>query len=422
MRKKAIVCLAIICILLVFNLAYSYAAPIKELQNEGTLRPGGAPDISAVSAVLADSERGQILFEKKAQDKLHIAALCKLMTILIAIESSDLSANITISKDSIDADGSALSLAAGEKYTLEDLAYGIMLTSANDAAVAVAEHVSGDIENFVKKMNETASKLSMKNTNFKNPTGLYDEQQYTTANDIMLFINYAIKNPVFSRIFSTQVRPWNKHDGTTTMLTSQNKLFWSYDGVDGGKVSFNNKDQQTIIATATKGNMKLVCIILDSPEIKLFTDASNVLDYGFDKYKKSILVRKNDVLKKVDISGNKIDLICGDDVYYVHPTGENYIKQFTTTADIQQPISKSKIIGNARYVLNDNTIIDVGLYPASEIIPKQDLYTSIKTKIAENKDIFYLVVFLLAVEAIMILVNLIRLVNRLVKKAAPKNR
>ena len=352
-----------ILVLMVLSCSYSFAAPSDETQDSAPAAQDGASEISAASAILADAERGQVLFEKDPRKKLHIAALCKLMTVLIATESGDLSSNITISKDSVEANGSALSLEVGEKYTLEELLYGIMLTSANDAAKAVAENISGDTGKFVSKMNEMAAKLSMKDTHFVNPTGLYDENQFTTAYDIMQFVKYAIKNQEFSRIFATQVKPWNHQDGKSAILTSQNKLFWSYDGVDGGKTGYNNKDQQTAITTATHGNMRLICIILDSPEKDLFSSAAAVFDYGFNKYRKSVLVKKNDIIKAVQFNDNEVNLVSNEDIYYIHPTGESFVSEFTVKEDLQPPLAKSKIAGAARYVLSDKTIIDVNLLP-----------------------------------------------------------
>ncbi len=418
--KVGVAARLIICILLLAILPYSaaFAAPLPQEQEQAAAspKPEGAPEISATSAILAETERGQVLFEKDSKTKLHIAPLVKLMTILIAIEAGNLSSNVTISKDSVDSEGSALSLEVGEKYTMEELLYGIMLTSANDAAKAVAEQVAGDSGKFSSKMNELAAKIGMKDTHFVNPTGLYDEAQYTTAYDTMLFLKYAIKNPEFNRIFSTQVRPWNHADGKAAILTSQNKLFWSYDGIEGGKTGYNNKDQQTVITTASRGSLKLMCIILDSPEKDLFNNAASAFNYRFDKFKKSLLVKKNDVLRTVEFEGKEINLQSTEDVYYVHPTGESFVKSFSAKEDLQQPLSKSKIAGTVRYILSDDTIIDINLYPTEEIAPPEDFYSTAKKKINENKDIFYLVVFLIFVEALLVLANVIKLFRRVIRR------
>lgn len=406
--------LIFILILAVFN-GSVWAASEKPVK-KATAEDSNLPQLSATSSILVDAERNQVLFSRQPDQRLHISAACKLMTVLIAVESGKLGSSVTISKDSVEAEGSALSLEVGEKYDLEDLLYGIMLTSANDAAKAVAEHVGGDTPKFVEKMNEMAVKLGMKDTHFSNPTGLFDEMQFTTARDISLFITYAIKNEEFRKIFTVQARPWTHQDGSTKILTSQNKLFWSYDGVNGGKTGYNKKDQHSIITTAFRNSMQLICVVLDTPEEALFSDATTLLDYGFNKFRRSILVQKGEVLKTAQAEGGNINLICSADVYYVHPVGESYIKEFKTDISLESPVKKNKPAGIAKYVLSDDTVIEVSLFPDSEITPPDDFYTTAKKKILENRDIFYLVVFLLFIEAVLILYNIGRLITRIIRK------
>lgn len=385
--------------------------------------PSDASAYKATSVILADVERGQVLFEKNSKMPLHISAACKLMTVLLAIESGELTSNVTISSDSVDAKGSALSLEAGKKYLLGDLLYGIMLTSANDAASAVAESIGGDIPKFVASMNEKAAKLGMKDTHFVNPTGLFDEEQYTTAYDISLLIKYAFTKPVFKTIFSEKARPW-EYDAGSKILTSQNKLFWSYSGITGGKTGYNEKGKQSAVVTAGRNGMELIAVVLDSPEEVLFTDTAKLLDYGFDNFMKSILVNSGEVLKTVTVEENDINLVSQSDIYYIHPLGESYIKEFSTTTDIKPPISKSKPAGVARYLLQDNSLIEVNLYPQTEMItpPPEDFIATAKKQIMANKDIVYLVLFLLLLEFIFMVAGLVRLFRRLSRKRQERRR
>ncbi len=376
-----------------------------------------APEISAPSAILVEAETGQVLYSKNTDEKLHISAACKLMTALVAIENSDLYANATVSAEAVGMEGSALNLEVGSKYLMNDLLYAIMLTSANDAATVIAENVSsGSIEKFVNKMNETALKLNMSNTHFTNPTGLMDEYQYTSARDISALIRYAMKNTTFNRIFTTKARPWYNPGKEAKILTSSNKLFWGYDGIEGGKTGYNNKVQQTLICTAARTDTELICIVLDAPEAKLYSDAGALLDYGFGSFWKSTLVTKGDILKTTTLDGNEVNLISQSDINYIHPIGENYIKEFTATADLKPPLSKSIPAGSAKYILEDGTEINVSLYPESEIVPPDDLMTKINKKIQDNKDIFLMVLVLLLIEVILILFNAGKLVSRLVSR------
>jgi len=377
------------------------------------------PDISAPSAILIESQRGQILYHKQPTQRLHISAANKIMTALVAIEKvQDLNSKVTISKESTEAEGSALSLEIGEKYTVEDLLIAIMLTSANDAARALSEFVGGDSEKFVALMNNKAHELNLKDTNFSNPTGLYDEKQFTTAYDIAALVKYAINNSAFNRIFSYQAKPWINAKGESQILTSQNRLFWMYEGVNGGKIGYNNKEQQTAITTATRNGQKFICIVLDAPEKTVYEDSMKLLDYGFQNFRSGILVPKDYPQKSIQIDDREVNLVSKNDVYYTHPVGENYIKslEFNITKDLSLPITKSRILGTAKYVLNDNTIIEVNLYPDIEIPLPESFYSSAVKKFTENRDIFLLVIFLLAIEVILILYNLIKLIGRVVRK------
>jgi len=412
-KRKFIVVISLI--LLLALIPVSTFAGNETSDEESMVLPAAVPGVTAPSAILVEAETGQVLYSKDPDQPLHISAANKLMTVLVAIENSTLDAYVTASTESIGAEGFVLPLTAGSKYPLEELLYAIMLTSANDAALAVAEHVGGgDISKFVAKMNETARKLGMENTNFTNPTGLLEENQYTTAKDISILVRYAIKNPSFNRIFSAKVRPWYYENGEIKILTSSNNLFWSYEGILGGKTGFNDKERQSIVCTAVKQNMTLISVVLDTSEASMYTDTEALLDYGFNNYRKSTLVSKGDVLKTAEFEGKEINLISQSDFMYVHPLGENYIAELTVHVDLKPPLKKSQPVGSAVYVLKDGTTINVSLFPETEITPPEDFKTTIKKTVQENKDIFMLVAFLLAIEVLLLVFNLGRLVKKLV--------
>jgi D-alanyl-D-alanine carboxypeptidase (penicillin-binding protein 5/6) len=373
------------------------------------------PEISAPSAILVEAETGQTLYYKNIDIPLHISAANKLMTVLVAVENGQLSSFVTVSSDSVDTEGSVLNLKVGQKYLLSDLLYAVMLTSANDAAVAVAEHISsGDISKFVELMNKTAQKLEMTNTRFTNPTGLYSEGQYTTARDISKLVRYAVKNAQFNAIFTAKADAWDYAGSESRFLTSSNRLFWEYDGIRGGKTGYNNKDQQTVICTAARSNLQLISIVLDAPENTMFTDTTALFDYGFNNFRKSTLVSKNEIIKKVTYEENEVRLISQNDIMYVHPIGESYIKDFEATADLKPPLKRTVPAGNAVYILGDGTKVSISLYPDSEIVPVEDVKARIQKRIIENKDIFLIVAVLLAIEALLLLYNIGKLFSKLV--------
>lgn len=414
MRSRGLLIFAVI-ILIFVNISLPCYAQTDDGAGHGASGTVPAPEITAPAAVLVEVETGQTLYYKNPQLPLHISAANKLMTVLVAVENGDLFSNVTISSDSVDTEGSALNLTVGQKYLLSDLLYAIMLTSANDATVAVAEHISaGDIGKFVDLMNKTAEKIGMTNTQFVNPTGLYDEEQYTTAEDIAKLVRYAVKNSQFNTIFTTKVKLWYDKGSEGKILTSSNNLFWAYDGIRGGKTGYNERDKQTVVCTAVRTNLQLISVVLDAPEKTMYSDTTSLLDYGFNNFWKSTLVSKNDVIKTVEYEGKQVNLVSQSDIMYVHPIGESYIKEFEATADIKPPLKKTAAAGSATYILADGTEVTISLYPDSELVPSEDLKTSIQKRITENKDIFLLVAVLLVIEAILLLYNLGRMLAKFI--------
>lgn len=399
---KSLSCLLIACFVLSHTI---YGAP-------------ASPTVKADSAILVDALRGQILYQKSTSKKLHVSTACKIMTALIVIDKAKLDAKVTISKESTSNEKSNLNLEVGEKYTVENLLFAIILSSANDASNALAEYVGGDIEKFVVLMNNKAKALNMKNTNFTNPSGVYDQSQYTTAYDLALLIRHAVSIPAFNNIFSSKAITWES-SGKTQLLVNSNKLFWSYDGVDGGKVGYNEKSLQSAITTATRDNMRLISIVLDTPENTVYTDSTSLFDYGFENYKSGILVSKGQVLKTTNIGDVSVNLISPSDIYYTYPIGDNYIKdiEFNITQKIELPVTKDKTLGTAKYILKDNITIDVELSSDKDIYPPSSLLNKIREKLTENKDIYMLVILLLSIEALLILLGLSKfIIKRFLKK------
>ena len=166
------------------------------------------PDVKADSVLLFDASRGQILYSKNPQAKYNTVIANTMMTVYLALEKSKTSALVTISNEAINQPDAQLNMRVGEKYPIESLAYAALLTNAPDAAVSLAEYVGGSEKDFVSLMNETAGKLEMKNTHFTSSAAKKDDQQYSTAEDLSIFIRYALNNVDFKRIFSTPAKPW----------------------------------------------------------------------------------------------------------------------------------------------------------------------------------------------------------------------
>lgn len=393
-------------------------AKIQQPSNVGLMAK--SLSVKASSALVTDSKRGQVLYQKNPKTKIHISTASKIMTALLCIEKSKLDAKVTISKESVESiegEGSLLNLGVGEKYTVEELLYALLLTSANDVANALAEFVGGDMDNFTKMMNAKAKDLKLTDTVFMNPSGLYDDSQYTTAYDISLLLQEALKNPVFNNLFACKARPWYNKNGVQ-VLTNQNKLFWSYDGVDGGKTGYNNKNQISAITTVTRNNQRLICIVLESPEKEVFTDSTLLLDYCFNNFKAGILVSKGQVIRTTEIEGKAINLISREPVYYTFPKGEDFIKSLDISLDqnLKLPLTIDHMVGNARYTLMDGTVIDVSLYPERDAAPPENTLSRIVKTLDANRDILVLLIILCSIEILLILYNLGRFLFWIARK------
>ena len=364
------------------------------------------PAVEAPSALLFELRRGQVLYSKNPDEPLHIAAASKLMTAYIAIEKLDLNTMVTASKEAVNTEGALLELTVGEKYTAESLIYASMLSNANDATIALAEAVGGTVEGFVKLMNDHAASLNMTNTVFTNPTGAYDENQYTTASDLAKLIRHALTtNPNFERVFSSQAKPWFDED-KTLVLTNLNDRFWSYDGVDGGKVDYNDPKYQSVITSVTRNQQRLVCILLDAPAESMYSDSIKLLDYGFNNFRRGPLVYKGQPLDSITVEGHEVTLVAGSDVYYTYPVGDNYIQQIQydlIESSMKLPLYKNTLMGNVKFTLTDGTVITVDLFPDREILPELTALEKAKKRLMEYPEIFYIIAGLCALEILLIL-------------------
>ncbi|ANW99413.1 D-alanyl-D-alanine carboxypeptidase [Thermoclostridium stercorarium subsp. thermolacticum DSM 2910] len=369
------------------------------------------PTVEAPSALLFELKRGQILYAKNPDEKLHIAAASKLMTAYIALEKLDLNAMVTASKEAVNAEGALLELTVGEKYTAESLIYASMLSNANDATIALAEAVGGTVEDFVKLMNDYAASLDMINTVFVNPTGAYDENQYTTASDLAKLIRHAITtNQNFEKVFSSQAKPWFD-ENKTLVLTNLNDMFWSYDGVDGGKVDYNDPKYQTVITTVSRDQQRLVCILLDAPAETMYTDTIKLFEFGFNNFRRGPLVYKGQPLDNITVEGHEVTLIAGSDVYYTYPVGDNYIQEIhydLVEDNMKLPLYKNTLMGTVKFTLTDGTVITVDLFPDREILPELTSFEKAKKRLMEYSEILYIIIGLCIVEILLLLSKIIK--------------
>ncbi|USG63569.1 D-alanyl-D-alanine carboxypeptidase [Brevibacillus ruminantium] len=255
------------------------------------------PGISAEAAALIDVASGRILYSKNGTKKMRIASLTKTMTAIVAIENGRMDDIVSVPKEAVGVEGSSIYLKNGEKLTLEELLYGLMLRSGNDAAVTVANHVGGSVPGFVYLMNEKAAMLGMSQTNFTNPHGLDDSNMhYSTAEDMAKLSAYALKNPLFRQIVSTKVKniSWEGEE-YDRRLQNKNKLLHLYQGADGVKTGYTKLAKRCLASSATRDGRQLATITLNAPDD--WNDSMMLMDWGFKQFSPTMIVEKGETIE-----------------------------------------------------------------------------------------------------------------------------
>ena len=240
--------------------------------------PTPAKALSAQSALLMEVQSGQVLFAQNEDERLPMASTTKIMTALVAVEQGDPRQLCVVSKRAAGKEGSSLYLKAGEVYTLEQLLYGLLLRSGNDAAAVIAESVGGSEENFVQLMNETARRIGLNNTHFDNPSGLNGDTHYTTARELALLTAYALQNEEFCRYFGAKqyvIEQAPTHEGRT--LVNKHRLLTSRQDVIGGKTGYTKASGRCLVTAAHSGGMTLVAVTINDPDD--WADHEELLDW-----------------------------------------------------------------------------------------------------------------------------------------------
>ena len=319
---------------------------------------------SAESAALMDVTSGRILYSKQGDSPRRIASLTKIMTAIIAIEHGHLHKKVTVSRHAFGKEGSSLYLKLGETMTLENMLYGLMLRSGNDAATAIAEHIGGSEDGFVYLMNEKAMKLGLKNTQFKNPHGLDEEGHYSSANDLAKLCTYALHNPTFQNIVKTKIKRVRSADGAVAYVwRNKNKMLRLYQGADGIKTGFTKKALRCLASSATRNGQQLVAITLkDSDD---WNDHKNMLNYGFKHYPLVSIAQK-----KQAIEGQ--NLMTGS--AFVYPLHANEKEQLYKKLVLFEKQNKNNsvhfgLVGKIQVFIKEVLIGEISVYEKGALLP-----------------------------------------------------
>lgn len=317
--------------------------------------------VNATSTTLMDMDTNRVLYNSNGNDVRLIASISKIMTAIVTINNYDISNVIKIDESVLKSYGSGIYVEVGEEISVENLLYGLMLRSGNDAAIQIANTVGGSMENFVKMMNDTAKSIGMKNTNFINSSGLENDKgegNASTSYDMALLMSYAMKNEVFKKIVSTQ-KKIVKTNYKTYVWYNKNKLLKNYKFCTGGKTGFTEKARRTLVTTASKDNMNFVVVTLNDSND--FSDHLNLYEEYFKKYK------SYKVLDSKDKFSNEKYYIKNDK--YVALTQDEFksIKKEVVFYDN----NVSDIVGFINIKLNDKLLAKEYIYEKNETVKKK---------------------------------------------------
>ena len=272
----------VLCLVLVFLLVLPTLATVSKAYVLPAPRHA-PPATTARAMALLDMDSGEFLCAKNATERLPMASTTKIMTALVVLERLPLDRVVTVPPEATGIEGSSIYLFAGEQITVETLLFALLLSSANDAAVALAIETAGTVSNFAALMNEKATQLGLADTHFCNPNGLHDAQHYTTARDLALLTAHALKNEQFARIVATKKHTAEQNGtGATRLFVNHNRLLGGYEGSIGVKTGFTKAAGRCLVSAAKREGLTLVCVTLCCPDD--WRDHAALLDFGFSEY------------------------------------------------------------------------------------------------------------------------------------------
>lgn len=328
---------------------------------------------SVAGAILMEAESGEVLFEQNPDEKLPIASVTKIMTLLLTVEAVDggvisLTDTVTVSDYAASMGGSQAFMEAGEKMSVNDMLKAIAVSSCNDAAVAMAEHLAGSESAFVERMNERAAELGMTSTDFVNCTGLDDkEMHYSSARDVAKMSRELLTHPIifdYTTIWMDSIR-----DGQFG-LANTNKLIRFYNGANGLKTGSTSKARYCLSATALRDGMQLIAVVLGSPtSAERFSAAKTLLDYGFANY--SVYRPKADTVYNLKVWGGKNDTAkCESSAgaLLLNKGEQNKIEEVLELPDaLTAPLKKGEIVGKIKYMIGDTLVHESNITLAENI-------------------------------------------------------
>jgi D-alanyl-D-alanine carboxypeptidase (penicillin-binding protein 5/6) len=349
------------------------------------------PSVGSDAAILIDGSTGQILFEKNSRETHYPASITKILTALLLVENTQPSDEIIIGEDVptlIEKGSSQIYLIPGEILTVEQILDALMIESANDAAVAIAQHISGSVEDFSKLMNKRAKELGAVQSNFVNPNGLHDDEHYTTAYDMAMIMKEVIKHPELTEVMTkinssipeTQYQEkrylWTKN----RLIRSSSSEYFNRD-VIATKTGFTSMAGNTLVTAAERDSLRLITVVLKSSGVMTYEDTNNMLKYGFENYTHAVLSEENQVVETLSLEGETLNLIAGNKLVCAIPKDQSSLidSQVSLKKDIELPLDKGEVIGEVVYTLNGIELGKVSLLSAQAIAKPFNVFDLLKS-------------------------------------------
>lgn len=352
--------------MLMFLLNFVLMSNTLNTNNVAKAETNQAKEIECESAILYDAKSKTLVFAKEENKRLPIASMTKLMTLSVVFDEIEkgninLDSKVRISKNSAETEGSEAFLDEKSEYPVSDLIMTVIVCSANDSAVALAEAVAGSETEFVKKMNQKAKEMGLKNTNFVNVTGLPAIDHYSSANDIAEIYMSVCENPIYKKYSKIWITELVHPSGRKTQIVNTNRLVKTYQGCDSGKTGYTKEAGYCLSASASRKGMTLVSVVIGAKSSNdRFNLVSNLFDYGFDNFENKTIISKDIPISKVKVSNSKIkesEVFVKDDFVKFLKKDENF--EFELKHDlgkIKAPMRAGESVGKV-FVLDKNNII-----------------------------------------------------------------
>ena len=319
--------------------------------------PVKASAISAECAILIDAQTGRVLYEKQAEEKSLIASTTKIMTALVICEQTNVLDRVKIPKEAVGIEGSSMYLKEGEVLTVQELLYGLMLQSGNDAAVALAIYCGGTVEGFTELMNDKAHRLGMTQSHFANPNGLDSPGNYSTARDMGILTAYAMQNPIFAQTVSTKTITIGER-----CLRNHNKLLWQLEGANGVKTGYTKAAGRILISSVTRMGRQLIAVTFNAPDD--WQDHKTLIEDGFSRFTVQQLVRQGQTLGQLELAGGQeasVDLIAAEDFSYSLAQGERVTISLPEAGFAYAPVAEGQEAGFAHILVDGTAVAKVPL-------------------------------------------------------------